>query len=121
MKFVATIPMFLIPALVSYLPIFSNRSSKVFNKLFLIIGLCVLANVVRLIVTIIVNYYWAIPLWTGIPTGEILENPFLGFNGSVLAFVVFVAGMNVVQGIVDLFVPWFLAFKLKLSTMFGTW
>lgn len=118
MKFIATIPMFLIPALVSYLPFFSNRSSKIFNKLLLIIGVCILANVVRLVATITVNYYWAIPLWTGIPTNKILDAM---FNGSILGFVVFVAGMNVLQGVVDILVPWVLGFKLKLSTMFGTW
>jgi hypothetical protein len=68
--------------------------------------------------TTAVNYYWAIPLWTGIPTDQILD---VMFNGSFTAFIVFVAGMNVVQGIVDIVVPWMLAFKLKLSTTFGTW
>jgi hypothetical protein len=43
------------------------------------------------------------------------------FGGSLWGFLVFVAGMNVLQGIVDVYVPWVLAFKLKLSTMFGTW
>lgn len=119
MKFIATIPMFLIPALMSYLPFFSNRSSKIFNRLPLIIGLTVLANVVRLLITIPVNYYWAIPLWMGIPTDKILALPM--FNGSILAFVVYIGGMNVFQGIVDIILPWFIAFKFKLSTMYGTW
>jgi len=118
MKFIATIPMFLVPALVSYLPFFSNRSSKIFNKPLLIVGLCVLANAVRLLVTTTVNYYWAIPLWTGIPTEKILATM---FNDSMLAFIVFIAGMNVFQGIVDIIVPWALAFQLKLSRYFGTW
>ena len=118
MKFIATIPMFLIPALVSYLPFFSNRSSKIFNNLFLTGGLCILANIVRLLLATVVNYYWAVPLWTGIPTDQILD---VMFNGSFKAFIVFVSGMNVVQGIVDIVIPWMLAFKLKLSTTFGTW
>jgi len=118
MKFIATIPMFLIPASVSYMRSSSNRSSKIFNNPLTIIGLCILASIVRLLVATAVNYYWAIPLWTGIPTDEILEK--MGY-GSMAAFIVFVAGMNVLQGVVDIFVPWMLAFKLKLSTMFGTW
>ena len=118
MKLIATAPMFLVPAAVSYLPFFSKRSSKIFNKLLLIVGLCILANVARLLVATTVNYYWAIPLWTGIPTDKIFEAM---FDGSFLAFIVFVAGMNVIQGIVDLFVSWILAYKLKLTTMFGTW
>ena len=43
------------------------------------------------------------------------------FNGSIIAFITFVAGLNVLQGIVDIIVPWLLDFKFKLSTMFGTW
>jgi riboflavin transporter FmnP len=118
MKFIATTPMFLIPALVSYLPFFSNRSSKIFNNLLLTVGLGILANIVRLLVATAVNYYWAIPLWTGIATENILDTL---FGGSLFAFIVFVAGLNVLQGIVDILVPWMLAFKLKLSTMYGTW
>jgi len=118
MKFIATTPMFLLPALISYLPFFSNRSSTIFNKILLIIGAGILANIVRLLLATVANYYWAIPLWTGISTDQILEAM---FGGSLWGFLVFVAGMNVLQGIVDVYVPWVLAFKLKLSTMFGTW
>jgi riboflavin transporter FmnP len=118
MKFIATTPMFLLPALVSYLPLFSNRSSKIFNQVLLILGAGILANIVRLLLATVANYYWAIPLWTGIATDQILEAM---FGGSLWGFLVFVAGMNVLQGIVDVYVPWVLAFKLKLSTMFGTW
>ncbi len=118
MKFIATIPMFLIPAIVSRLPFFSKRNSKIFNNIFLTVGLCILANIVRLVLATTVNYYWAIPLWTGTPTDQIVD---VMFSGSFTAFIVFVAGMNVAQGIVDIVVPWVLAFKLKLSTTFGTW
>jgi riboflavin transporter FmnP len=119
MKFIATVPMFLIPALVSYLPFFSNRSSKLFNNPFLTAGLCILANIVRLLLATAVNYYWAIPLYWGIPSDQILDNEM--FGGSFTTFIVFIAGMNVAQGIVDIVVPWVLAFKLKLSSTFGTW
>ena len=118
MKFIATIPMFLIPAIASRLPFFSNRSSKIFNNILLTVGLCIIANIVRLLLATTVNYYWAIPLWTGTPTDQILD---VMFSGSFTAFIVFVAGMNVAQGIVDILLPWIIAFKLKLSTTFGTW
>jgi hypothetical protein len=118
MKFVATIPMFLVPALVSRLPFFSNYGSKLFNKTLLIVGVAFLANAVRLLVATAVNYYWAIPLWTGIPTGDILA---VMFGGSILEFIIFVAGLNVLQGIIDVVIAWLLAFKFRLSSMFGTW
>jgi len=118
MKFVATMPMFLVPALVSRLPFFSNHGAKLFNKPLLIVVVAVLANVVRLLVAMGANYYWAIPLWTGIPTGDILA---VMFGGSILEFIIFVAGLNVIQGIIDVVIAWLLAFKFKLSSMFGTW
>jgi riboflavin transporter FmnP len=118
MKFVATIPMFLVPALVSRLPFFSNHGAKLFNKIPLIVGVAVLANAVRLLVATTVNYYWAIPLWTGIPTGDVLA---VMFGGSILEFIIFVAGLNVLQGIIDVVFAWLLAFKFRLSSMFGTW
>lgn len=119
MKFIATLPMFLIPALASHLP-FSNlhQGSKIFNKVIIITVLGILANIVRLILATAANYYWAIPLWTGIQSSMIVN---VMFGGSMLAFIVFIAGMNVLQGIIDIVVPWLLAFKFKLSTMFGTW
>jgi len=124
MKFIATIPMFLVPALLSYVSSLSNRnqnsirSSKLFNSLLMIIGVAILANVVRLVVATTANYYWAIPLWLGIPTDRILD---VLFGGSIVEFVIYVAGLNVIQGIIDIFVSWLLAFKFKLSAMFGTW
>ena len=118
MKFIATIPMFLVPALVSYLPFFSSRSARNFNNVFLIVGVVILGNAVRLLVATTMNYYWAIPLWTGIPTNMIVD---VMFGGSIMAFITFVAGLNVLQGIVDIFIPWLIAFKFKLSTMYGTW
>jgi len=118
MKFVATVPMFLVPALMSRLPFFSNHGSKLFDKILLIAGAAFLANAVRLLVATTVNYYWAIPLWTGIPTGDILA---VMFGGSILEFIIFVAGLNVLQGIIDVVFAWLLAFKFRLSSMFGTW
>ena len=65
MKFIATIPMFLVPTLISYLFFFSNRRANIFEKPLVIIGVCALASVVRLLVAIIVNLYWAIPTFYG--------------------------------------------------------
>jgi len=38
-----------------------------------------------------------------------------------MVFIAFIAGLNILQGIVDILVPWVLAFKFRLSKMFGTW
>jgi riboflavin transporter FmnP len=121
MKFVATLPMFLAPATLVQLPFLSNKSSKSFNRILVITLASILALLSRVVIATVVNFYWAIPLWTGIPTNEILDNQILGFNGSILAFVVFVATMNLVQGIVDILVPWIVAYKFKLLDYLGTW
>lgn len=118
MKFVATVPMFLVPAGLLYLPFFTHKTSKAFNRVPTILVACILAVLVRIGVCSLVNYYWAIPLFLGIPSGVLLER---FFGGSVLAFVAYIAGMNLLQGIVDVVVPWFLAFKVKLAEYFGTW
>ena len=116
MKFIATIPMFIIPAIFSYLPFFSPRSSKIFQKLPLIIGVGILANIVRILIATILNLYWAIPFYLGKTSEEILS-----LYGGLIPLIIFVSGLNLLQGIVDISVSWFLAFKFKLSTMFGTW
>jgi len=118
MKFIATVPMFLIPAAFRYLPIFSERASKVFNSILVITAVGTLAILVRVIACSVANYYWAIPLFLGMPSEVVLQKM---FGNSIWAFIAFVAGMNVFQGVVDMVVPWFLVFKGRLGRYFGTW
>jgi riboflavin transporter FmnP len=118
MKFIATIPMFLVPAALQYLPYFSPKTSKMYDSIPVLLISGVLANLTRILIASIVNYYWAIPLWLGMPSEAILQTM---FGGSILGFIVFVAGMNILQGIIDIIIPWLLAYKFKLSTLFGTW
>jgi riboflavin transporter FmnP len=116
MKFVATAPMFLIPAFITYLSSSSKRESKRFSRPIIILFICVIATLVRVAVASLVNLYWAIPIWWGVRPDVVLQR-----FGGMLPFITFVAGMNVLQGIVDSIVSWFLAFKVKLSDQFGTW
>ncbi|MDH5810738.1 MAG: hypothetical protein QXO54_05430 [Candidatus Methanomethylicaceae archaeon] len=58
-------------------------------------------------VAVVLNYYWALPLFFQMPVEKIIENFFFG---SYLGFVSFVSTMNVVQGIVDLVGSWVLVF-----------
>lgn len=118
MKFIATLPMLLVTAALGYLPGFSDNTSKKYADPKVLILSAILANLVRITVASIVNYYWAIPLFLGIPSEIIIDTM---FAGSILGFVAFVASMNLLQGIIDIVVPWLLAFKFKLSNLFGTW
>jgi riboflavin transporter FmnP len=118
MKFIATIPMFLVPAALQYLPQFSDKTSKMYDSIPVLLTSGVLANVARILIASVVNYYWAIPLFLGMPSEVVLQTM---FGGSIVGFIVFVAGMNILQGIIDIIVPWLLAYKFKLSELFGTW
>lgn len=113
MKFIATIPMFLVPAAMINLPFFHKKESRVFERILVITAATILASVTRLFLATAVNLYWAIPIYTG--------REALAYFGGIVPLVTFVAGLNVVQGIVDILVSWALAFKLRLSQHFGTW
>jgi len=116
MKFIATTPMFLVPALMIKLPFFHKKESNVYGSVIVITIAAILASLARLYLTTVVNLYWAVPIYMGMTPDQILA-----YFGGIIPFVAFVAGMNVVQGIVDIYVPWILAFKLGLSRHFGTW
>ncbi len=118
MKFIATVPMFLVPAAVLRFPFFSEKGSGAFKGILVVSTVGFLAIVARLIFSTIANYYWAIPLFLGMPSDVVLQK---NFGNSVWAFIIFVASMNVLQGVVDILAPWFLAFRLRLSEHFGTW
>lgn len=115
MKFIATIPMFLTLEGLLRLPFFSKRTAKAFNKTITMLIGVTLATFIRIGVCCLANYYWAVPIWVG---PDFLTNL---FGGSILAFIIYVTGMNLLQGIVDIVVPWFLAFKAKIVDNFGTW
>jgi len=116
MKLIATLPMFLVPAGLMHLRVISERSSRVFGNLHMMAAVCALAISVRLIITFVVNLYWAIPLFWGVTPDVVLDR----FGGALLLFV-YVANMNLLQGIVDMVIPWVLAYKFRLSRYFGTW
>jgi len=116
MKFVATVPMFLVPAIMIHLPFFRKKEANTFSSLIVIIAATILASIARLFVATTVNLYWAIPIWFNMNPDQVLA-----YFGGIVPLIVFVASLNVVQGIVDIAVSWALAFKLKLSQYFGAW
>ena len=115
MKLIATLPMFVIPELIARF-YGSKRRAKIFNNIIIITISGILATIVRLVVATLLNLYWAIPIYYGIPQVEVINA-----LGGWVALITLVAGFNVIQGIVDIFVSWLLAFKFNLSEYFGTW
>ena len=109
MKSVASIWMFLIPAIFAW----KTGGTKQFlenRRLFVLVG--VLAIIVRAIVTVIFNFYFAIPFFFGMTTDAIIgmfsAAETLSFFGNSLgliglgAYIAEVAFWNTIQGILDL-------------------
>ncbi len=115
MKLIATIPMFVIPELISHF-YGSKRRAKMFSNIIIITISGILATIVRMVVATLLNLYWAIPLWYNIPQAEVINA-----LGGWVALITLVAGFNVIQGIVDIFISWLLAFRFNMSEYFGTW
>ncbi|MGQ9759030.1 MAG: hypothetical protein ACUVQ5_00425 [Candidatus Methanomethylicaceae archaeon] len=65
--------------------------------------------IVRCGVAVVLNYYWALPLFFQMPVEEIIRTFFFG---SYLGFISFVSAMNVTQGIVDLVASWLIVFGI---------
>ena len=102
MKSVATIWMFLIPAIFAWKIGGTKRLLE--NKLLIVIA-AVIALAVRALVTVIFNFYFAIPFFFNMATDDIIaffsSVTTLGFVG-IGAYIAEVAIWNVIQGILDL-------------------
>ena len=107
MKFFATLPMFLIPWIFTKL---YKLRLKDFKKLKIIIFCLVIAVIIRGIIIIPLNYYYALPIWTGwTPEKAINMLPW---------YIIF--SLNAIQGIVEVMVAWLLVFRFKLKR-FAIW
>ncbi len=85
MKFIATIPMFLVPAAMIKLPFFHQKESRVYERIIVIVAATILASLTRLILATAVNLYWAIPIWFGMTPEQALAY-FLPFVVGLLFF-----------------------------------
>ena len=115
MKFIATVPMFLVPAAFAMVPSLSKRGRGLFRSPLVITAVAIVASVVRLLVAAAANLYWAIPIFYNMTPEQALQ-----WFGGLIPLFVFVAGFNVVQGIVDIYVSWFIALKLGVADRFGS-
>lgn len=65
----------------------------------------ILALILRSALALPLNYYFAIPLWTGMSTNKALN--------SVPWYLI--SGLNILQGIIDISIAWLITYKFKLS------
>jgi len=110
MKSVASIWMFMIPAL------FATRigsAKQLLDRRSVLISSAILALVVRVIVTVFFNFYFALPIFFNMDHETIIQffsNPmfqsFISTNIGVIglsAFIIEIAFWNIIQGSIDLF------------------
>ncbi|RLE52207.1 MAG: hypothetical protein DRJ33_04290 [Candidatus Methanomethylicota archaeon] len=112
MKVAATLPMFAVPA---FLTRISGSRNMVFSPQFTVLAFP-LALLARCVVTVALNYYWAIPLFFGEPIEVLIEKFFFG---SIWGFVWFVSAMNITQGVVDYLTSLLVSYKLVKLKILG--
>ncbi len=102
MKLAATLPMIIVPAAILYiLKLKLGDFEK--PKIFLIA--LISAIIVRGAFMLPFNYYFAIPVYFGMPTAEAMA-----FLPPIILF-----GLNAIQGAIDFCIAWVLVFKYKLK------
>ena len=107
MKWLATMSMWLIPWILQKS---WGLHLKDFKKLRVMISCIFLAVILRGIIVIPTNYYYALPIWTG-------WSPEKAMN-MLPWWIIF--SLNAIQGIIEVAVAWLLVFKFNLKR-FATW
>ncbi|NIU38665.1 ECF transporter S component [Candidatus Bathyarchaeota archaeon] len=126
MKFSASIPLVIIPAAIFGFSRFRLYDEGVKMKKVYAFSMGV-AIVVRCFVTMLLNYYWAIPLMFGINPVDVPASFNWFFWGSemnpnLLTFYVLgISLWNTWQGIIDVVVAWLVVYPTKLYKQYGIW
>ena len=134
MKFVATVPMFFIPALSLY----ASKQKKHLKDIKFASFALFPALLVRLLITLPLNVYFAIPIWTGVSfetaVPEMIKRTIdfcntwgltsvsttlsnISSGEAILVLLAFLAVLNIIQGIFEFGVAWFLSFKTQLNKL----
>jgi riboflavin transporter FmnP len=113
MKFSATVPMVLVLGALAFTPL-KNREipGLTYRSIPKFILAAALAIMARCAVAVVINYYWAIPLFFSMPVEQVIQSFFFG---SLLGFVSFISAMNVTQGMIDLVIAWVIVFGFGLA------
>lgn len=107
MKWLATLPMWLM--LVALQQIWKLELKDFVRLRIILLAVC-LAVILRGLVIVPVNYYFAIPIWTGWTPEKAMQ--FIPWY--------IIVGLNTVQGILEVLVAWILMFKFRL-TRYASW
>ena len=107
MKWVATIPIMLL------LFLFFNVTKQEINKYRQIKNLILplfLGIILRNLIVIPLNYFYAIPIWTGMSSAQAMA--------AIPWYIIFI--FNAIQSIIDVFFAWLLVFSFRLER-FASW
>ncbi len=102
MKWVASAPMFIMPT--AWL-ILQNKDHRYYKNYKNLIVPVVIALVIRCLLVLPLNYYYAIPIWTGMSPAKAMI---------VIPWYIIVL-FNVIQGILDVGLAWVIVFKFRLD------
>ncbi len=102
LKFTATLPMWFIPMI--YQKIRKIDMDK-FSKSVFLPAAILIAIIVRMALVLPINYYFAIPIWTGWNTAQAME--------FVPWWIMCV--LNIVQGALEVAIAWFVVFRFGIS------
>jgi len=104
MKFIGTVPMIMVLG-------FGKEMKKFdISKIPSLLILLTLALVLRVVLTVFSNYYWALPIWLNMTTAEAFQ--------AIPWWII--GGLNVIQGVLEVGIAWILAFKFKLVERYGS-
>ncbi len=124
MKFSASIPLIIIPAVIFNLSRFRLHNETVRMKKIYVFSMGI-AIVVRCFVTMFLNYYWAIPLMFGLNPIDVPASFNWFFWGSPMNphpltyYVLGISLWNTWQGIIDVVVAWLIVYPTKLYKQYG--
>ncbi len=124
MKFSASIPLIIIPAVIFNLSRFRLYNETVKMKKVYVFSMGI-AIVVRCFVTMFLNYYWAIPLMFGLNPIDVPASFNWFFWGSPMNphpltyYVLGISLWNTWQGIIDVVVAWLIVYPTKLYKQYG--
>lgn len=107
MKWIATLPMWL--SLYLWMIVRKQNLSQ-YQKINNLIVPIVIGLILRSVVILPLNYYFAIPIWTGMTSEKAIS--------AIPWFVI--VGFNVLQGILDVIFAWIIVFRFRLSR-FASW
>jgi riboflavin transporter len=100
MKWIASLPIWLILGLWA-----ANKTQQYYRSFSHLLIPLFIAIIIRCVIIVPLNYYYAIPLWTGMtPVKAMIAVPWF-----------IIAIFNIIQSVVDVVIAWILVYRFRLD------